>query len=158
MKTLKKLSTILILGVIVIVSSKKSKAQDVVVTPTPPSTPFVFEISNSVNNKAINKEVKELFKEIQALRAVKSNMIQTKLYPNPSAGMLNIAVEELPAGEVNIKILDLEGNEVYASSASQYEDGAFQATIDATDLVDGIYKVIISSDTYILHQKWTKGL
>lgn len=87
-----------------------------------------------------------------------SKMVQSKIYPNPSAGQMNVAVENLPAGTIELKLIDLNGKEWISKMVEHTEDGTFYENIDAEDIPDGVYKVKIVHDQFILIRKWTKGL
>lgn len=85
-------------------------------------------------------------------------MVQSKVYPNPSSGQMNIAVENLPAGTIELKLIDMNGKEWISKITEHTEDGTFYENIDAEDIPDGIYKVKIVHDQFMLVRKWTKGL
>lgn len=87
-----------------------------------------------------------------------NKMVQSKVYPNPSAGQVNIAVENLPAGTIELKLIDMNGKEWLSKTIEHTEEGAFHESIDAEDIPDGIYKLKIVQDQFVLVRKWTKGL
>lgn len=83
-------------------------------------------------------------------------IVQSKIYPNPSAGATNIAIEELPEGEVLIQVVDLDGNIVFSKNIYHENDGMFYTNIDANNISDEVYKVRIITSTMVLVKKWTK--
>lgn len=87
----------------------------------------------------------------------KLEIVQTKIYPNPSAGQMNVAVENLPAGKVIVVLTDLEGRDVLIKMVEHGSDGVFYTNIDADDIPDGMYKVSIIHQNLVVVKKWTKG-
>ncbi len=94
---------------------------------------------------------------VEKMSAKNTEIIQSKIYPNPSAGQMNIAVEDLPAGKVVIILTDLEGRELFSKTVEHENDGAFYTAIDADNFPDGMYKVRIIHANVVLVKKWTKG-
>lgn len=88
----------------------------------------------------------------------KTAMVQFKVYPNPSAGQMNVAVENLPAGSIKLILTDMNGKEWISKVVEHLEEGVFYENIDAEDIPDGIYKIKIIHNDYIIIKKWTKGL
>ena len=87
----------------------------------------------------------------------KLEIVQTKIYPNPSAGQMNVAVENLPAGKVIVVLTDLEGRDVLIKMVEHESDGVFYTNIDADDIPNGMYKVSIIHPNLVVVKKWTKG-
>lgn len=94
---------------------------------------------------------------VDRMSAKTVEIVQSKIYPNPSAGQMNIAVEDLSAGKVVVIITDIEGREVFQKTIEHENDGAFYTTIDADNIPDGMYKVRIIHPNVVLVKKWTKG-
>lgn len=83
-------------------------------------------------------------------------IVQSKIYPNPSAGSTNLAIEELPKGKVVVEVIDLSGNIVYEKNIYHENDGMFYTNIDAENIPEGIYKVRVVHENLVLIRKWTK--
>ena len=83
-------------------------------------------------------------------------IVQSKIYPNPSAGSTNLAIEELPEGEVALEVIDLSGNVVFEKNIYHENDGMFYTSIDAENIPAGIYKVRVVHENLVLIRKWTK--
>ena len=83
-------------------------------------------------------------------------IVQSKIYPNPSAGSTNLAIEELPKGKVVVEVIDLSGNIVYEKNIYHENDGMFYTNIDAENIPEGIYKDLVVHENLVLIRKWTK--
>lgn len=127
MKTLKKLLFISVLVIFVISSTEKIIAQSIVTT----------------ENKKAVKNSKEF--------------VELKAYPNPSAGMLNVALDNLDEGEITISLYSLDGTELIKTT-SKVNSSTHHEVLDACQLPDGIYKVIIQSDNIKFIKLWSKGI
>ncbi len=84
------------------------------------------------------------------------NLVQSKIYPNPSAGKMNIAVEDLPAGDIELTLIDKNGNEVYSKVVEHEKEGSFYTNIEADELPNGIYRVKLVHKDFIMVKMWTK--
>lgn len=127
MKTLKKLLFITVLVIVVISSTENITAQSIV---------------TSENKKAV-KNSKEF--------------VELKTYPNPSAGMLNIALDNLDEGKITISLCSLEGTELIKTT-SQVNSSTHHEVIDASHLPDGLYKVVVQSESIKFIKLWSKGI
>ena len=58
-----------------------------------------------------------------------------KVYPNPSNGMINIAINNY-SGKLNIQIFDLNGREVFSQNVSDFN---IEKSLDLNSLQSGIY-------------------
>lgn len=133
MKTLfKKSIAVFTLAVVVIAGSKTSKGQMSVVSNT----------AETISTKTSGSFSK--------------NLVQSKIYPNPSAGKMNIAIESLPAGTIELSLIDRNGNEVYSKLVEQEREGTFYTNIDADELPNGVYRVKLVHKDFILVKMWTK--
>ncbi len=86
----------------------------------------------------------------------KFEIVQSKIYPNPSAGATNIAIEELSEGEVLVQVVDFDGKIVYSKNVYHENEGMFYTNIDAENIPVGIYKVRVITTNLVLVKKWTK--
>jgi len=77
------------------------------------------------------------------------------IYPNPVAGQLQISYETAKAGNVEIKIIDLQGKVLHQQVISS-NAGANHATIAVTKLPNGIYLCRVNKGTSIETTKFLK--
>lgn len=77
---------------------------------------------------------------------------QVTVYPNPSDGQFNIAIESFAPGLLEIKIYNTLGQLVYADNAAN-TSGNFSQSIHTGDLAAGIYTLQLRSGNDIVTRK-----
>ena len=75
-----------------------------------------------------------------------------RLYPNPNAGIFNVAIQLAEKGDVVINIVNLIGQEIFSKELKQIEGSHIQP-IDIGDFPSGIYQIIILSEKRVLNEK-----
>lgn len=61
-----------------------------------------------------------------------------QVWPNPSTGMFNLQIHELPIGNANLAVHDLTGRQVWANTIAG-NGGSYNSQIDLSRLSKGIY-------------------
>jgi hypothetical protein len=74
------------------------------------------------------------------------------MYPNPSYGYLNIAMENFDGTPVDMLIYDLKGRQMMSRQLTNA-----QTTLDVVDLEAGIYVVRLESQGETLTRKFVKN-
>ncbi|WP_076668935.1 T9SS type A sorting domain-containing protein [Pontibacter indicus] len=72
---------------------------------------------------------------------------EVAIYPNPNNGVFTISFAQLNAHQVELRILNVIGNEVYQEVISR-PDIQSTKTVDLTRLAKGLYYVKIEADGY----------
>ncbi|HOY30389.1 MAG TPA: T9SS type A sorting domain-containing protein [Bacteroidales bacterium] len=68
-------------------------------------------------------------------------------YPNPVAGQCTITYELAdPQSSVTLRILNIQGKQVYFSKEPEKSRGIHQVTVDVSNLADGTYFYVLSTD------------
>lgn len=62
---------------------------------------------------------------------------QLKVYPNPSEGIINLRFQEVPDGDITIRVLDLSGSVKQQITADPYAD--LDLSLDLSNLPGGYY-------------------
>ena len=99
-------------------------------------------------------EVKDEFgKKGKVAESNKLELDELSFYPNPSSnGRFKVRFELPEEGELNIKVSNLEGKEVFKRYFERF-GGTYSETIDLSDQKDGIYLLEISSGKKRLTRK-----
>jgi hypothetical protein len=74
----------------------------------------------------------------------------TKIFPNPASQSVNIDIGNLFNGPVNIEIIDYKGNKVFSENILSVDT---LITIDVSDLMEGIYLVLLSDGNRVVSDK-----
>jgi hypothetical protein len=77
------------------------------------------------------------------------------VYPNPSAGSVNIAFNLLNKANVSVQITDALGNVVYTSASSLMSAGEQNASFNGANLADGMYFVNLNVDGQVSTKRLT---
>ncbi len=85
--------------------------------------------------------------EVIATEAVKESDENTKVYPNPSANQTTIDFKVKEAGNVNIVLLDAQGNVIKNIMNEHKEKGKHSVLIDLSGLREGTYFYKIATPT-----------
>jgi hypothetical protein len=72
---------------------------------------------------------------------------EVAIYPNPSNGVFTISVANLSAKKVELRILNVIGNEIHRETLSR-ADGQFSRTIDLSGKAKGLYYIKLETDNY----------
>ena len=80
----------------------------------------------------------------------------TKIYPNPTADVLQVELELLKAAKVTFTIYNALGQSVGTVSAKELSTGISKTTIDTKNLSAGMYYLNIATDAGSIQQKFTK--
>jgi thiol-disulfide isomerase/thioredoxin len=68
------------------------------------------------------------------------------VYPNPANTNATLAIKTDNEAMVDVKVLDLTGKVVYATTQSKLKAGNNEITFNTTNFVNGVYNVIVSAD------------
>lgn len=77
------------------------------------------------------------------------------VYPNPSAGSVNIAFNLLNQANVSVQITDALGNVVYTTESTLMNAGEQAASFNGANLADGMYFVNLNVDGQIITKRLT---
>ncbi len=69
------------------------------------------------------------------------------IYPNPSNGVFTVSVSNLSARKVDLRIMNVIGNEIMHETLTRSE-GQFSRTIDLNRYAKGLYYVKLEADGY----------
>ena len=72
------------------------------------------------------------------------NDLGLKIYPNPSFGIFNLAIEK-GSSDIDISVFDLQGQKVFADKVLSF-DGSITREINLGGLSKGIYYLRLTSD------------
>ncbi|MCJ8165452.1 T9SS type A sorting domain-containing protein [Pontibacter sp. E15-1] len=92
--------------------------------------------------------------QVQAQQAEKENPLnlassdeKIAIYPNPSNGVFTISVANLDARKVDLRIMNVIGNEILHETLVR-TDAQFSKTIDLNRYAKGLYYVKLEADGY----------
>ncbi len=85
--------------------------------------------------------------QVIATEAVKESDENTKIYPNPSSNQTTIDFKVKEAGNVNIVLLDAQGNVIKNIMNEHKEKGKYSTLIDLSGLREGTYFYKIATPT-----------
>lgn len=80
------------------------------------------------------------------------NLSNLRLFPNPTTGILNIELAAKNRTDLNITVVNAQGNKVLAS-VYQNINGLFNAQLNLANLTDGVYFVMLESNGKVISQK-----
>ncbi|MBD1398124.1 T9SS type A sorting domain-containing protein [Pontibacter sp. JH31] len=80
-------------------------------------------------------------------RALEQQDKEVSIYPNPNNGVFTISFSSLDASQVDLRIINVIGNEIYHEVVKRSELHTAK-TIDLTRLAKGLYYVKIETDGY----------
>ena len=72
------------------------------------------------------------------------------VYPNPSTGIVNVEFSEGLTESAEITVITMDGIEI---RRDELEKGSDSITLDLSDLAEGIYQIIVTSETGILRER-----
>ncbi len=90
-----------------------------------------------------------------AVNSTKAIASSVAVYPNPTAGFLNIALNGFAGKKASVKIFNVIGEQVY-SSENVYETPVYTKHIDLSALQAGVYVVTVNDGTQSFVQRITK--
>ncbi|MDX1446222.1 T9SS type A sorting domain-containing protein, partial [Lishizhenia sp.] len=100
----------------------------------------------------VNKNTNEIFNAYEtsitgaaSVENVEGNN-NIKVYPNPSNGISNLAIELENNSNVSVNVTDVLGNVVYTKAASDLANGTNVLPIDLTSEANGMYFVNVTVD------------
>ncbi|UCH13931.1 MAG: VCBS repeat-containing protein [Bacteroidales bacterium] len=79
---------------------------------------------------------------------------QISIYPVPASNFLNIQLEDIDAGSVDIEILDISGRIIFIKTFNNINRNFF-TRIDVSNLSEGIYYINIRRGNSIINKKFT---
>lgn len=79
-----------------------------------------------------------------------SNVI---IFPIPVKEQLNVTIKSVEKGHLYIKIIDLQGKEVYRTEFFKYQSPEFTSIIDIHNLSSGLYIIDLYSDNALISFK-----
>lgn len=74
------------------------------------------------------------------------------VYPNPTSGMLNLNIDELPAGNTTLQVSNMNGQVVYKEILTK-QSGNINKTIDLRNQAKGIYMLSLISEKEKIDKK-----
>lgn len=80
-------------------------------------------------------------------KALEQQDKEISIYPNPNNGVFTISFASLDASQVDLRIINVIGNEIYHEVVNRSEMQTAK-TIDLTRLAKGLYYVKIETDNY----------
>lgn len=80
-------------------------------------------------------------------KALEQQDKEVAIYPNPNNGVFTISFTNMEASQVELRIINVIGNEIYHEVLSR-SDIQTSKTIDLTRLAKGLYYVKIEADGY----------
>ena len=91
---------------------------------------------------------------VESCTGINENLFsqEVTLFPNPSSGIFNIAIDNTNFNELRISIVDIQGKEVFNELDKDISSG-YNKQIDVKNLAKGIYYINISTDTNVSLQK-----
>lgn len=81
------------------------------------------------------------------VKAAEQQEKEVSIYPNPNNGVFTISFANLDASQVDLRIINVIGNEIY-HEVLQRSDVLASKTIDLTRHAKGLYYVKIETDNY----------
>ncbi|WP_299705572.1 T9SS type A sorting domain-containing protein [uncultured Pontibacter sp.] len=81
------------------------------------------------------------------IKALEQQDKEVAIYPNPNNGVFTISFTNMEASQVELRIINVIGNEIYHEVLSR-SDIQTSKTIDLTRLAKGLYYVKIEADGY----------
>ena len=103
----------------------------------------------------INLHIEELesgdFAVLMEAKSKKLKVEDVNYYPNPSAGKFSLQFKA-PAKPTSVKVLSLEGKEIYSEELSGFE-GSYENEIDLTDQKRGIYLLRVQQGSRTINKK-----
>jgi uncharacterized surface protein with fasciclin (FAS1) repeats len=79
---------------------------------------------------------------------------QTNLYPNPASDRFNVTFDLASSAEVSVRVFDIAGQMIYNQVAGKLNSGIHTLEISAAEMENGLYLVIIDSES----SRFTKKL
>jgi PKD repeat protein len=73
------------------------------------------------------------------------SMHSAQVWPNPTNGLFNVGIPEMPTGEIKLSIADLAGRQVYGSTIIG-DGAAWQGRLDLRNLSRGVYYLRIEGE------------
>jgi biopolymer transport protein ExbD len=80
-------------------------------------------------------------------KALEQQDKEVAIYPNPNNGVFTISFTNMDASQVELRIINVIGNEIYHEVLSR-SDVQTSKTVDLTRLAKGLYYVKIEADGY----------
>ena len=77
--------------------------------------------------------------------------LEFSVYPNPSAGQLNIEINSMFQGQATLTIIDLVGEKIYTEII--FVDKSFQQQLNVSDLAKGIFFLVLDTSEEIVTEK-----
>lgn len=103
----------------------------------------------------INLHIEELesgdFAALMDAKSKKLKVEDVNYYPNPSAGKFSLQFKA-PAKPTSVKVLSLEGKEIYNEELSSFE-GSYENEIDLSDQKRGIYLLRVQQGSRAINKK-----
>jgi Peptidase family C25/Propeptide_C25/Peptidase family C25, C terminal ig-like domain/Secretion system C-terminal sorting domain/CUB domain len=108
---------------------------------------FVYSSDYSDTESGWKAEIYGEEEEENPTGIIKPEIIEAKVYPNPSSGIFNIEIPEMENQQIIIKLYNLMGSVVYANVITGREN---THQIDISDKPTGIYLLFVESDNSII--------
>ena len=84
-----------------------------------------------------------------------TNVSNYNVYPNPSAGSVNLAFNLLNQANVSVQVTDALGNIVHTEASTLMTAGEHNASFNGANLADGMYFVNLSVDGQVITKRLT---
>lgn len=89
------------------------------------------------------------------IAGIKMNIGTVKVYPNPTSGVANIAIDMKQNDALNITVMNSIGQQVYSVKSKAMDAGVNTITLNTENWAGGVYFINISSPKGSLNQKLT---
>ncbi len=97
--------------------------------------------------QTISREIK-VYREMDAPNDI-------LIYPNPARNETNFHIRIAKGSQVNIRIFDAAGRQIYEEKG--FQEGTFTRTLDIQSYASGMYQVIIQVDQHFIHKRLVKN-
>lgn len=107
-----------------------------------------YQNNDPMQRSVLNSEVEELW-NLVGLQPLEANQNQLLCFPNPAGQNINFKLNISSSASHALKIFDANGKLVH-QEGFYLDSGPNILSIDTSDLLNGVYRVVISSDQSIL--------
>lgn len=117
-----------------------------------PDVLFKFQAFTSIEGNNLYIDDINIGDDATAISDI-SDITSANIFPNPSDGNCTLDVILANAGKVNIKVFNMDGQEVAQVFNGNMNEGETQLSIDGSSLAGGIYLVSIQAGKSVMQKK-----